>query len=321
MGADDIDEGFEDDVSEVDSDDIEDEFGEEAADEGEGTAAQGPAKGHKRKKSAVEEEPKKAQKTEEPTSGGNKASPKQVLKFLLSAEALDVVRPEDEIKYIEEHGKEVVTYSNLLSPFEELLCAVVLSRPISHRLGFRSIRTILNPPYEFRTPEAIKEAGSEKVLQSLWDAKTQHKDKTADEIKLIADAVFDNDWSNDLEKIREKTKETVEKERELLRTSIKGLGKTGLDIFYRRIQWTWEEAYPFVDQRTSAAMKKLGLPSDTESLTKLIEEGWSDLEVADDGDHTGEAQKRRAFVLLLERAVGADLEGKIDQVLEEATKW
>ena len=63
-------------------------------------------------------------------------------------------------------------------------------------------------------------------------------------------AVYENDWSASLEAVRKQTGKSVDEERELLRSNIKGLGKTGLDIFYRRVQWIWKEGYPFIDGRT-----------------------------------------------------------------------
>ncbi len=58
------------------------------------------------------------------------------------------------------------------------------------QLVLRTIRTISNDPYHFNTLKAIREAGSEKRHQALWDARTQHKGKTAQELGLLADAVI-----------------------------------------------------------------------------------------------------------------------------------
>lgn len=74
----------------------------------------------------------------------------------------------------------------------------MLSRPVPHRLDLRTIRTILNQPYCFRDPDAIQAAGAEKVHQALRDARTQHKGKIAEEIEPIAEAVLNNNWSDDL---------------------------------------------------------------------------------------------------------------------------
>lgn len=287
-----------------------------------------PAAGDKRKKSATPEEANKAIKTSmtiaslkaSPSPKPDlKASPTQVVKFLLSDAALDICRPEDEVSDVNDRG-DIITYSSLLTPFEELLCAVILSRPISHRLGLRTIRTLLNPPYSFRDPVAIKMAGQKKVREALESAHTQHKDKTAEEITLLANAVSDNNWHNDLRHLRAQAKNAVEAEREKLQKSVKGLGKTGLDIFYRRVQWQWEEAYPFIDPRTQQAFEEMGLPRRAEGVQKMIEVRWKELGFEKGGRSSLGEKRRRAFVVLLERAVGADLEGRIDEVVEEAAK-
>ncbi|KAF2628889.1 hypothetical protein BU25DRAFT_338467, partial [Macroventuria anomochaeta] len=195
-------------------------------------------------------------------------SPEQILKFLLSDAALEVCRPEDELEDVSKRGKDITTYVQLLSPFEELLCAVALSRPISHRLGLRTIYTIFNPPYEFKDADTIKAASAEKIHQALDDARMQHKGKTTEEIELVAEVVANSDSHNDLEKIRQQSKGAVE---EVLRSSIKGLGKTGLDIFYRRIQWLWDETFALVDARTQDSLEKLGLPKKPKEIVELIE--------------------------------------------------
>lgn len=106
----------------------------------------------------------------------------------------------------------------------------------------------------------------------------------------------------------------------MLRTNIKGLGKTGLDIFFRRIQALWPEAYPFADQRTLAATVKMGLPGSVDDLRKLIDAEWKELNPDDVDGVNEDGKKRNVFMRVLERAVGADLEGNADAVMEEASK-
>ena len=106
----------------------------------------------------------------------------------------------------------------------------------------------------------------------------------------------------------------IEQELGYIKSSVKGIGKTGIDIFRRRIQGVWPACYPFVDQKTSASLEKLGLPGDAEGLEQLIDKHWDDLKVEDIEAKDQEEKKRKAFVRLLERAVGADLEGNIDDV-------
>ncbi|KAI9832537.1 MAG: hypothetical protein M1819_004327 [Sarea resinae] len=296
------------------------------------------------------------------TSSTSSLPPQKLIAFLLTPQAISLSQPSDEQPDQSPSSdakptKQLKTYSSLeLSPFEELLSAVILSRPISHRLGHRSIRTLLNPPWDFNTAAAVRDAGQEKVHEALDEARTQHKEKTALELIGLAEVLLEKfpgasgtneedkkkgdtdaeeelqgDDISGLEDVRVEAGYDVEKEREFLRTSIKGLGPTGLDIFFRRVQAVWKEAYPFIDGRTAASVEKLGLPADAEGLKSMMEEFWDDIrkvngvEVSSrvqDGEkmHDDEA-KRKAFVRVLETAVGSDLEGKIEDVKVEAGKF
>lgn len=252
-----------------------------------------------------------------------KATPVQILKFILSDAALPLCRPDDEIEDVDTRGKQITTYAQLLTPFEELVCAVIVSRSIPHGLSLRIIRTILNAPYNFRNPVAIKSAGPKKIREALGVALAQDKDKdkVAEELELLIEALAENNWHNDLSNLRRSSKTVVESEREVLRRSVKGLGRSGLDTFYRRSQWQWDETYPFVDIRTQTTLERLGLPKRAEGLAKMIEIRWRDLKFESSrNDFTVEQKRRRAFVILLERLVSAELEKKMSYVLEEASK-
>nr|POF17800.1 hypothetical protein CFP56_13212 [Quercus suber] len=279
---------------------------------------------HKRKKSAQPDEPQKAARRS--TRGATKSQPsqQQLLAFLLSSAAAPLCCPADETE-AQNADSNLRTYSSsALNPFEELLCAIILSRPISHRLGVRSIRTLLNAPYTFTSAVAVRDAGSEKRHQALWDAKTQHKAKTAEQIGELAEVVLekftakDDERGTEMQKLRDDCGHDVPKEREELKSSIKGLGPTGLDIFFRRVQWLWTACYPFVDERTAQALKRVGLSESGEELVQALEKHWTDLPGKDLAGDDEAARKKRAFVVLLERVTGADLEGNVDQVIESA---
>ncbi|CAF9908930.1 MAG: hypothetical protein ALECFALPRED_005171 [Alectoria fallacina] len=247
----------------------------------------------------------------------------KILQFLLSPSSLDLCRPKDEFEDLKTRGTEFKTYStSTFAPFEELACAVILSRPIGHMLGIRSIRTIFNAPYEFTTPRKIREAGNGVCREALDQARTQHRQKTAEALVLLADAVVDRlGYSEEdvtLERVRKESGHDREIEREMLRKNVTGLGKTGLDIFGRRIQGVWPEFYPFVDQRTLVAVEKLGLPGSAEELRDMLDENWEKFEVKDIEAEDEEEKKRKGLVRILDRAVGADLEGNIDAIKSEA---
>ena len=160
--------------------------------------------------------PPKAVRRSARTGPESPSNPLKVLQVLLSPSSLSLCRPSDEIADLEARGFDLVTYSSsCLTPFEELACAVILSRPISHALGLRSIRTLFNKPYEFRSPRALREAGVEGRRKALDEARTQHKQKTADELGGLADAVIetigDGDQDVKLEKVRRHAGEDVKK--------------------------------------------------------------------------------------------------------------
>ncbi|KAI8933608.1 hypothetical protein NX059_009336 [Plenodomus lindquistii] len=258
-----------------------------------------------------------APRVEEPKITSSKPAPTQILKCLFSDAGLNLSRPQDETTDVQTRGN-INTYSQLLSPFEELLSAVVLSRAIPHDVGLRIIRTVLSAPYKFSSSVAIKIAGPQKVKEALHDVRSQYRGKVAEEIDAIADAISNNNWHNDLAKLRKLSKSSVESEREVVRRSIKGLGKTGLDIFFRRVQWQWEEAFPLVDDRTQMALERLGLPKRPDSLVKMIEVRWTDLGIQDHDKYTSEEKRRRAFVLVLERVLGLEAQKNTEAILDEA---
>ena len=82
---------------------------------------------------------------------------------MLSKYAEELCHPEDEAKDISSHGRKelLVTYvSTTLTPFQDLLYAVVLSRPIAHTLSFDTILTLFNLPCELTAVRKIKKAGT-----------------------------------------------------------------------------------------------------------------------------------------------------------------
>ncbi|KAK1541070.1 hypothetical protein CPAR01_07059 [Colletotrichum paranaense] len=224
----------------------------------------------------------------------------------------------------ESDGKEPrLTYpDSTLTPFQNLVAALLLSKPISHRLGLRTINTLLNPPFGLRTPQDLNEAGFEGRRKVMWEARTQHKEKTAVQLGDLVEGVRkicggDGDGGEgkedegDVEKmtaLREmvkgmKTEEAQRKVEKVLTDGIKGVGPTGAGIFLRRVQEEWEEVFPYADQRALEAAVKFG----------VIQEGDGAKELADvvEGD-------RGKFVRMLDVLVGIQLEKKMDEALKMA---
>ena len=172
----------------------------------------------------------------------------------------------------------------------------------------------------------MQNAGSKQHHQALWDARTQHKGKTAEQIGQIAGIVLDKYTASSdkegtqLQKALDDNSGDVDKALDDLKEHIKGLGPTGVNIFLRRVQWLWQAGYPYIDDRTGLSLRKLGLPEEADDLEKALDQQWSKLDKKNVFGRDDATKKRRAFVIVLERAIGADLEGKIDAVLEAAAK-
>ncbi|KAG8526972.1 uncharacterized protein KY384_008401 [Bacidia gigantensis] len=244
--------------------------------------------------------------------------PVKLINYLLSPEALPFCRPKDEGADIEARGKQIRVYSeSTFTPFEELECALILSRPIGHMLGLRSIRTLFNEPHNLTSPKAIRTGGREACIAALNYARTQHRQKTGEELVLLADSVANSLGKGEedvyLERLRDECGHDAEKEREMLKKNVKGMAKTGIDIFARRIQGVWKEWYPFADDKTLKAIEDLGLKGDELELVKILEDNWKEIRT---GDFHGsdEEKKRKVFVKVLERAIGAELQGNTEDV-------
>jgi hypothetical protein len=223
-----------------------------------------------------------------------------------------------------------ITYPHsALTPFQALLAALILSKPLSHRLGQRSINTLLNAPYDLTGPDELAEAGFEGRREALDAARTQHRQKTADELGDLVEVVRNaglggegegkgQDGEQGLVGLRGMigglgVEEAQGRVREVLVDKVKGLGPTGVGIFLRRVQGEWAEVYPFVDERSLGAAREMGLLEDGEGAEELVEKigQVSGAEVEED-------EKRRKLDRLLDVLVGLALEKKLDEAKKAA---
>ena len=160
-----------------------------------------------KRKAAITDEPSKAPRRSARGARQSSTDPVKILRFLLSPSSTDLCRPKDEVEDMKTRGNGIKTYCALnFTPFEELISAVILSRPIGHALGLRSIRTVFNDPWNFTTARALRDAGPEGRRKALDEARTQHRQKTAEELGLLADAFVerlgDNEDDVGMERVR-----------------------------------------------------------------------------------------------------------------------
>ena len=270
---------------------------------------------------------------EPPTKASKTSSP---LDWLLSDEAFDMANPEipeghGEIDYgpgetrkvppAEDAGHQdgqadgkILRYpQSNLTAFQNLVSASILSKPLSHKLGLRTIQTLLNPPFSLRTWKDLDEAGYEGRRKVMWEARTQHKEKTASLLGNLCEGVKElcGDDEKDLSElsgVREQIKdikdpkEAQKKVVDVL-TDIKGIGPGGAAIFLRREQLDWDEVFPFADDRSLSAARSFGLIKEGE--------GSEEMAKAVGGD-------RKKYVRLVDTLVGLELEKKLEEALQAA---
>jgi len=283
----------------------------------------------------------------------NNTTPKALIHYLLTPSCATLVRSPDEQSHHTSHPDQLTYTTNPpLTPFAELLSALLLSRPISHNLGHRSIRTLLNPPWNYTSPAALLSPkytpdvrdgkapdgdAAQTVYKALEEARTQHKAKTASQLVGLAEvcaAEFcEGDEDAALSKLRQMVQDANVGEagnvfEDAVKSKVKGVGKTGVEIARRRLQGVegWEGLGPFIDARTKGVLERMGVGGDADEVWELVVGCIGDgdeVDIAGDGGERklqGESEraKWKAFVTVLERAVEADLAGKVDEVLERA---
>lgn len=200
-----------------------------------------------------------------------------------------------------------------LTPFQNLVCASILSKPLSHKLGLRTIQTLLNPPFALRTLQDLDEAGFEGRRKVMWEARTQHKERTASLLGDLCEGVKELCGEDEadlsaLTGLREKikdangTKEAQDQVVDIL-TKINGIGPGVASIFLRRVQGDWEEVFPYIDDRSLKAARAFGLVDENGGAEELRDK------IGGDG---------KQYVRVVDVLVGLELEKKLEEGLAAA---
>lgn len=127
---------------------------------------------------------------------------------------------------------------------------------------------------------ALSEAGwrtAQAMAQSTWEERTEvlnragyarYDESTSRMLGESAQMLLER-YKGDLRILRETAGADPQAERKLLK-AFKGLGDVGVDIFFREVQSTWDELYPFLDKHALDAAGQLGLPQDAASLADMV---------------------------------------------------
>lgn len=180
--------------------------------------------------------------------------------------------------------------------FQLLVMSLLMSARISSSIALEAAR-------------ALTAAGwttAAKMADATWEQRTRtlnrsgyarYDERTSRMLGATAELLVER-YRGDLRRLRADADEDPAAERRLLK-ECKGMGDVGVDIFFREVQGTWQELYPFADDRALRAARALGLPADPHRLAGLMD---------------GRAQ----FVRLVSGLVQADLEHSIDELATTA---
>lgn len=139
------------------------------------------------------------------------------------------------------------------------------------------------------------------MADATWEARTKvlnrsgyacFDERTSTMLGETCDVLLER-YHGDLRELRDEAGEDPGAERRLLK-ECKGMGDVGVDIFFREVQRTWSEIYPFADSRAMTAAQRLQLGDDTSALERLAS-----------GDD---------FVRLVNGLVRVDLDGSYDEL-------
>jgi hypothetical protein len=154
------------------------------------------------------------------------------------------------------------------SPLFRLLCAsTLMSARIGSQIAVEAARNLAKQGW--RSPRKLAESTWEARVEALNAAGyTRYQERTATMLGELTDTLLER-YGGDLRRLREEAGRDPGAERKLLE-QFKGLGDVGVDIFFREVQVSWDELFPFADRRALDAAGRLKLPKDAGKLAELV---------------------------------------------------
>ncbi len=151
--------------------------------------------------------------------------------------------------------------------YQLLVLAILLSAPIPAETPIAAARELFAAGY--RSPKAMSEASWQDRVDALGRGHYRRYDeRTATMLGDGAD-LLSGKWHGDLRRLRDQADGEAGAIAAML-TEFSGVGPTGASIFLREVQDTWPAVAPYVDAKVTSGARRVRLPSDRESLAKLM---------------------------------------------------
>jgi hypothetical protein len=147
--------------------------------------------------------------------------------------------------------------------FRMLVASILFSAPIGAHQGLTAARALSDQGWTTAAKLAAT-SWEQRVRVLNQHGYARYGDRTSAMLGDACALLLDR-YGGDLRALRERAGRDPGGERTLLK-QVKGVGDVGVDIFFREVQLTWDELYPFADPRALDAAKQLGLGSDLGKL-------------------------------------------------------
>jgi endonuclease III len=152
--------------------------------------------------------------------------------------------------------------------FQLLVLALLLSARISADIAMAAARELFAAGY--RTPRRMCDASWQDRVDALGRGHYRRYDeRTATMLGETSELLLDR-WRGDLRRLHAEAQGDTDRLRQLL-CEFKGMGPAGSDIFLREVQAVWPDVAPYLDRRVSDGARRLGLPTDTRAVARLVD--------------------------------------------------
>jgi hypothetical protein len=160
------------------------------------------------------------------------------------------------------------TVKDTPAPLFRLLClAMLLSARIRADIAVAAARAMADAGWT--TVDNLRTSSWEERVKVINHAGyARYDERTSRMLGESADLLHER-YRGDLRHLRDEAGRDPSAERRLLK-EFKGIGDTGVDIFFREVQSEWDELFPFVDDRAAQSAARLGLPKDGHALADLV---------------------------------------------------
>lgn len=119
------------------------------------------------------------------------------------------------------------------------------------------------------TPQRVAEAGRQQLVAALGRGGYRRYDlRTAALLPELAQTVLTR-YRGDLRRLARAAEEDARRAAALLQ-EFPGIGPIGAAVFLREVQAVWPWVRPFLDDRSRAGARRVGLPDDAPALAALV---------------------------------------------------